>query len=207
MEKPCPVWPNETQPASLISVVSGLAKFQRFAEKNSKNHILAVGDLKTWHGNIFRAVAPLAYYAGNFRADDAWRPCLRQDVTVGGASCAPFAAVPGMMDALSQEMHELTVKTDEYIAKRPTPADRARAAIQLAAVYAGKFIRIHPFLNGNGRMSRCIANYHFSRYDYPSPYYDPYARPGPDYAHANAACMAGDFSPLYRYLISVLAAK
>src|SRR6266849_5587355 len=126
MQVPCPIWQNEEDPSALKSVVDGLAAFQKFADKNSKSHILDFGDIKTWHGKIFRAVAPIAYYAGNFRSDDVWRPCLRQDVTVGGLPGAPFARVPELMKALSQEMHSATVRTDEYISKSPTPVDRAR---------------------------------------------------------------------------------
>lgn len=207
MSLPCPPWDNNNESGALESIVSGLAAFQKFAARNAKSHILTHGDIKTWHQNIFQKAVPVPYYAGHFRSDDAKHPCLAVNVTVGagGPSGAPYSDVPGLMRALSDDMQTLTSQTDEYISKKPTPSDRARAAIQLAALYVGRFIRIHPFINGNGRMSRAIANYFFERYGYPAPHYELFPRPGPAYSSAAAASMQGDFVPLFRYLLSSLA--
>ncbi len=203
----CPRWEKAESDARLPSVVEGLSDFHRFALRKAQTHILNHGDLKTWHGRIFRDVVPLSYYAGNYRSTDAGRPCLSQNVEVGGSPGAPYQDVPRLMEGLSDEMRDAVTRTDRYIASNPTPADRARAVVQLAALYAGKFIQIHPFLNGNGRMSRLIANYMFYRYGYPFPYYDPYPRPGVDYEAANRECMLGDYVPLYRYFLTLLGSK
>ncbi len=110
------------------------------------------------------------------------------------------------MRELSTEMRDLAIQTDKYIARKPGPTNRARAAVQLAALYAGRFIQVHPFINCNGRMSRMIANYVFHRYDYPMPYYRPYVRPGMGYDVASAACMAGNFIMMFQYLLMLLGA-
>src|SRR6266567_2457423 len=101
------------------------------------------------------------------------------------------------MQELSDEMWDAIERTDRYVSHNPTPTDRACAVVQLAALYAGKFIQIHPFINGNGRMSRLTVNYVFQRYGYPMPYYNPYPRPAADYSAVGHACMAGNFDPLY----------
>ncbi len=203
----CPEWYLPETDGQLPSVTRGLAEFHGFIFNKAKSHILLHGDLKTWHGTIFRGVVPLAYYAGHYRSDDSQRPCLRRSVKVGNNPGAPFAEVPNLMRELSQEMRYMTGKTDRYIGYGPTPTDRARAAIQLAATYMGKFIRIHPFVNGNGRMARLTSNYTLHRYGYPMPFYTPYPRPGVDYEKVSEACMGGDFVPLYKYLLTLLGSQ
>ncbi len=200
----CPPWVDAETAAKLPSVVGGMIEFVRFIHKKARTHILQHGDIKTWHGKLFRDVVPLGYYAGHYRSDDPNRPCLRTPVYVDGLPGAPFVDVPRLMRDLSEEMRGLTTQTDKYIAREPTPTNRARAAIQLVAVYMGKLIQIHPFINGNGRMARLTANYFLHRYGYPMPFYDPYPRPNSDYADASAACMRGDFKRMYMYLLTLL---
>ena len=39
--------------------------------------------------------------------------------------------------------------------------------VELAAMFHYRYIRIHPFEDGNGRIARLMANYILSRHDYP----------------------------------------
>jgi hypothetical protein len=41
---------------------------------------------RKWHEELFKAVAPMEYYAGNYRQDDVSRPCLGQQIGVRSAS-------------------------------------------------------------------------------------------------------------------------
>jgi fido (protein-threonine AMPylation protein) len=202
----CPPWVLPESASDVPSVASGLIEFQKFVYKNSSKYILQHGDLKTWHERIFRESVPVPYYAGNYRSDDSARPCLRQDVVVGGVRGTPFAEVPRVMREWSEEMRRLVVETDKYVASGPIPVNRARAVVQLAALLPGKFLQIHPFLNCNGRTSRLISNYILHRYGYPMPYYNPYPRPGAPYENAAAASMVGNFVPMFQYLLGLLAA-
>jgi len=78
-------------------------------------------------------------------------------------------------------------ETDQFLSIVRLPADGARAVVQLAAVLSGTFIKIHPFLNGNGRISRLIVNYVSARYGYGPLYRLPENRPiDPDYESASA---------------------
>lgn len=211
MSPNCPPWVLPESDSAVPSVAAGLIDFQKFVYKNSQKHILNHGDLKTWHGKIFKGVVPIHYYAGNYRSEDAHQPCLQQDVNVAGRNGAPYAQVPLLMRNLSGEMHDRITATDTFIKRSPTPVERAKAALQVAALYAGTFLQIHPFLNGNGRTSRLITNYVLHRYGYPMPFYNPYPRPQPAgtppvnlYERASAACMTGDFVPMYQYLLILL---
>jgi fido (protein-threonine AMPylation protein) len=206
----CPQWVSPESDEQLSSVVHGLTEFHRFLTRGAAKHILVHTDIREWHGRIFGKVAPLQYYAGNYRSADPAYPCLAKNVQVGGVEGAPFTDVPRLMHELSGEMTDAIKQTDSYISSGSSEINRAKAVVQLAAMYAGKFIRIHPFLNGNGRMSRLISNYVFSRYGYAKPYYAAYPRPSypqDDYGIVNAACMRGDLDPLYHYLLLSLARK
>lgn len=203
----CPPWVTPETDQQLNSVVRGLDEFHRFIYRAAAGHILLHTDLKEWHGRIFKGVVPIPYYAGHYRCNDPKFPCLATDVLIGGHRGAPYADVPRLMHEHSLEMQEAIRRTDKYISSNPTYANRVRAVVQLAALYAGRFIQIHPFLNGNGRMSRLTSNYVFGRYGYPAAYFLPYPRPtaAGDYETATAACMVGDFNPLFRYLLASLA--
>jgi len=177
----CPRWEESETDDQLPSVVDGMCGFISFTLKRAKTYILQHGDIKTWHGKIFRDAVPLAYYAGHYRSDDPNRPCLRKNVEVGGLWGAPFAVVPIRMRELSQELRDLTITTDRYIKRDPTPMYRAQAAFFFAATYVGKLLQIHPFINGNGRMSRLTANYVLHRYGYPMGFPNPPLRPNRNY--------------------------
>jgi fido (protein-threonine AMPylation protein) len=200
----CPDWVSATE-RNKETIVAEMAAFDRFIQRSAKSHILDHGDLKTWHGRIFARSVPVAYYAGHFRADDLQYPCLRENVGVDSLGGAPFAEVPRLMGELSEEMRRRFVETDTYVGTNPTPVDRARWAVMLGAIYAAKFVQIHPFLNGNGRMSRLIANYVFGRYGYPPAHANPFPRPAEGYVEAAAAAMKGNYNPMFRYLLAAAA--
>ena len=209
----CPEWSKDESGDPLHDVVRGMASVKKFIYKNSRHHILNHGDLKEWHRTIFRGVVPKDYYAGNFRSPDPRRPCLAQDVEVGPASDgtqrpgAPFSQVPSLMKAFSSTLSSKTLQTDKYIKGVPTSAEQARAAIMLAAFCAGRIVEIHPFINGNGRISRLAANFFLHRYGYPFllERFRPTTLVSPSYETAAEACMTGNYIPLYQYLLVCLA--
>ncbi|MHB8526656.1 MAG: Fic family protein [Candidatus Acidiferrales bacterium] len=203
----CPEWTKPETDEQLVFVVRGLSEFHLFIEKRSTTYILRHGDLRTWHEKIFKEVVPLSYYAGNYRCNDQRQPCLGQNVGVGSSPGAPYPEVPRLMREYSDYMRSVTVDTDRFFHQTAAPAQRPQAVVQLAAAFMGKLLKIHPFINGNGRISRCVANYFLHRYGYPFLFSPPLPRPSGDYSTASAACMIGNFVPMYRYLLQVLACK
>src|SRR5438046_2925028 len=82
-----------------------------------------------------------------------------------------------------------------------------KACHQAASAFV-EFIRIHPFLNGNGRVGRMVVNYVFKLYGYAMPFSQSYVRPPEhEYAVVSAAAMGSnsDSKPFYRYLLNVFA--
>jgi len=202
----CPPWVAEPD-HKLASIARGLDDFYRFVGRKAKTYPLNVNDIKMWHGKIFGLAVPLAYYAGNFRGVKDGCPCLAQDVQIGGFPGTPYAEVGSAMSEFSSELALLITKTDQYSKSTQNLADRLKAAVHLAAFCEGKIIQIHPFLNGNGRMSRITADYLLARYGFPFPFYPPFARPGQTYEQASAPCMVGNYRILFDYLLTVMVGR
>ena len=78
--------------------------------------------------------------------------------------------------------------------------DAVRAIAETAAWMHAELIRIHPFVNGNGRLSRLVGNAVLVRYGLP-PVLRLCPRPGGTYATAASAAMLGDHMPMAEYVI------
>ncbi len=78
-----------------------------------------------------------------------------QDVIISGATHTP----PSYF-ALDDEMDELI---DWYVSKDA----KAMHPIERAAKLHGKFVRIHPFIDGNGRTARLLLNFELMKEGYP----------------------------------------
>jgi fido (protein-threonine AMPylation protein) len=156
-----------------------------------------------WHDLLFRDFVPLPYYAGNFRQDDPHRPCLRVNVAVGGIAGTPYEFTPAAMQRLfgdvQSSLHDL--ETDWA---RLTPRDRAISVAIATGDLVGSFIRIHPFINGNGRISRLLWMWALFRFGVPAQFVI-FPRPAPPYAHLMAEAMKGNYLPLQFHVLKHLA--
>jgi fido (protein-threonine AMPylation protein) len=201
----CPKWILDDD-AALPGIAQAASAFVRFLNRqNPKRYILTHGDVKEWHRNMFRNAVPVPYYAGNYRSVDGARPCLNTNVQVAGALGAPAAEVESFMKQFSDELEGATKATDGFVATATSPMVPVQAAAQIAAFAGGSIIKIHPFVNGNGRMARMVMNFFLHRYLNRVPFY--IDRPThPDYSTASMMAMQhGQYGPLYQYLVELLA--
>jgi fido (protein-threonine AMPylation protein) len=202
---PCPEWTTEDQGKlpDIAQAASAIVDF--ILRQNPKRYILGHGDLKVWHRELFIKVAPVRYYAGNYRCIHAGRPCLNAQVGVGPNLGTPPAEVEEEMKKFSSAMEGHTRATDEFVDRTASPIARLQAAAQLAAFTGGSVIRIHPFLNGNGRIARLTMNFFLYRY-LGKMYFSINRPPTYDYAQVSTVAMAdGNFTPLYQYLLQIIA--
>jgi Fic family protein len=84
--------------------------------------------------------------------------------------------------------------------------DGIRAAAEAAAWAHGQWVRIHPFGNGNGRISRLIGNAILVRYGLP-PVFRLRPRPHGGYVAAADAAMRADHLPMAAYVLNQLLAR
>jgi fido (protein-threonine AMPylation protein) len=209
--KPCVWWDGQNPtPDQANGIIKGMDEVHAFIAARAKNYLINHGDLKTWHRKIFKDAVPVDYYAGQYRSADIVRPCLAWDVQVisgvlGSSSGFPFAQVPKAMEDLSTTFQNGCSQLSTYLTSGPSPRERNRRIVILLALSVGEFIRIHPFVNGNGRISRFLANYICHRYDLPQPFSTPNKRPElAAYEDAHALSMSGNHDSLYVFFLHAL---
>ena len=150
---------------------------------------------RRWHRDLFTGIAPHPDYPGNFRhLDDDGPPCLYGVlVFVGNTPGRPPGQVAQAVEQFIAEFQERVSRLDaswEEKGGRPGP-DEVFQMLRLAAWAHGEWVRIHPFINGNGRTSRLWGNYVFCRYGFAPLAIRP--RPGGRYGEAAHLSMrAGD---------------
>lgn len=190
----CPWWDGEPPPG----------KEGEFRDRVKEVFIQAVQEclaslpdqdmVRTWHHSMFSGLVPVDYYAGNFRCADTKQVCLGRNVQVDGIPGAPFHLVTSEIakhfQGVSEDERVLEVNWSHLL-----PQQRLLLLGAMMAKAIGGVIRIHPFLNGNGRMSRLLWNALLMRFGFMSQV-SISPRPSPPYGEIMAASMAGDDRPL-----------
>ncbi len=190
----CPEWRDELiAPERLDAAYHSLAAAANVGIRST--------DLEKWHGKLFAGRVPVSYYAGHIRrGNDFKRPCLALDVVVGGVLGSRFEDVPAHMQELNRALSELDQLKLTWTG---STADLFAFANRLSFC-VGQFIRIHPFINGNGRVSRMLWDWGLLRYAI-APQVALSPRPPQPYSSIMEACMLGDDLPLAKAIVLHLA--
>ena len=118
-------------------------------------------DSRHIHRRLFKDLTPseCAYFAGHYRGSDY--PCLRAyDVTVGGSETAPAPHVSSAMELLASRVMAILAclrAGDETPHSLLSKEQKLLYNVVLAAEVHAEFLRIHPYVNGNGHIGRFIV--------------------------------------------------
>ena len=203
---------DDDPPPSLARIASNAIAVAHLIGRQAGARVEPSLDLAfDWHRRIYLDVPlPVPYYAGEVRDSDTDYPELvGYDVEVGGLPGVIHTDVPAALVTFEQGIATATTTLDAAVAAGTIPGSaRALAAvIRLVALAHGEWVRIHPFANGNGRTSRCWANFVALRYGLPA-FVTIKPRPaGLLYAQAARASMAGDRRPTEGLFAAMLRAS
>lgn len=188
---------DRTSPRALAAQASALT----YTIDNARLRSPADKDIQSLHSRLFSWCVPVNYYAGNYRS--TWKPCLNVNVAVGPIMGTP----PGQVkDEMAKLVHDIARDVVAFDARQDEIDDDetwGRAFATLVADSVGRFIKIHPFRDGNGRTSRLLWAWFMERYDLPLNV-RVLIRPDPPYGDAMAACMRGDHSAFADYVLDEL---
>lgn len=192
----CPPW-WEDKPEHLNPLVrEAIRGVLTSARQQVRHSIPTWSQIRRWHEDVFRDVVPLHYYAGNNRQDDSARLCLGIDVEVGGNPGAHYRYVASLITVHEQRMHQALTELELGWASRAAQQNVEYLATVIADV-VGSFIKIHPFVNGNGRVSRMLWSVLLARRGLPHVYAVIDHPDEPSYDFAMAQAMKGDNSALF----------
>ncbi|MHB1274187.1 MAG: Fic/DOC family protein [Rhodanobacter sp.] len=158
--------------------------YQAVLVEDLPDRTLRVADLMTWHrrwlGNVYG-------WAGTERSVNMGK---------GGFHFAAAAQIPPL----------LTVFERDCLARFTPCHGLGRAALaEAVAVTHVEFILIHPFREGNGRLSRLLADVMVVQAGLEPLDYSVWDADKPAYFGAIHAGMAGDYAPMQRLVEAVLA--
>lgn len=196
----CPPW-NDEVPANLESSAAANLLAAHFAVYADARSLITPQFLLRWHRLLFDGLVPVAYYAGNFRQVNSSLPCLAAGVEVAKVEGAHPAICAVSITRLIEMCLPALRRTADDLPSQS--AEAARRLATVAAVLIGGFIRIHPFLNGNGRTSRLLWMWLLLRHGL-RPQVRVAPRPDQPYSAIMEAAMKGDDAPLALYILSYL---
>ena len=118
----------------LINAAKGVAQAERLLSKK-REIVPSLATIRELHFALFKNIHP---WAGDFRIEG-------QEVRAGELLCTLSTDI----------ISELTELTNEMNLNPLTGTKKYRS--ELLAFYHAAFLEVHPFLDGNGRLSRVIA--------------------------------------------------
>jgi len=151
--------------------------------------------------------APRLDYIGRFRGESGLK---RIQVHLGPKKAVLANTVGLALAAFERRVRSVVAALyARYPTEQQLDADGLAAVIDLGAWAHAEWVRIHPFVNGNGRTARIWANFVFMRYGVP-PVVRLRPRPDGGYGAASARAMDGEWKPtavVFRQMLLELPAR
>jgi Fic family protein len=166
------------------------AEIVRLAERRATP---ALETARKWQRVIMQGLdVPDPQLVGSFRGEPGLET---SQVQVGVHKGVNSADVAEALARFEEKLQRLAAELDAHLPIEQEPdADQLAAIIDLCAWVHAEWVRIHPFVNGNGRTARLWANSIAMRYGLP-PFVRLRPRPNTGYGDAGAKAMQGDWKP------------
>lgn len=174
---PGPNW-SDDDPADAQRIVANVTRaLADVSQLAADRAIPAEADLKRWHSIVHDGcVVPSPAYVGRFRGE-SYPDVADYEVGVGPTMPDGFpdrvgvwaADVAGATTAFFGGLTAALTTLDPVIpaGTRPSMVDVLHEVVGVTAVAHGEWVRIHPFVNGNGRTARLLAAHISLRYGLP----------------------------------------
>jgi Fic family protein len=133
----------------------------------------AIETARAWHKDMMNnlSISKAEYgkftdqAVGRFRGENGLEGC---DVKVGGYHGVKSSLVANALKAFEETLQSAVEMLDDLIAPgQELDNDQLATVIELCAWAHSEWVRIHPFVNGNGRTARLWSNYIAMRYGLP----------------------------------------
>lgn len=172
-------WDDELEktPLATRAIVRGALRIERWLIEKAPSTILSVAILQGFHRTMFGDVFP--DFSGRIRGPSP--QYIPYAVTFGNYRGEIHDRVPDACDRLINISTHLIHQLDR-LKITMGDADFDTEVLKVAAFVHCEIIRIHPFINGNGRVARICINYFAARYGYLPV---PLERPKGEYLDAN----------------------
>jgi hypothetical protein len=172
------------------NLAQALAEIIRAAERRATP---ALETARRWQSVIMQGLdVPDPQLVGSFRGEPGVETL---QVQVGIHKGVNSADVAEALARFEEKLQRLVAELDVHLPIEQEPdADQLAAIIDLCAWVHAEWVRIHPFVNGNGRTARLWANSIAMRYGLP-PFVRLRPRPNIGYGDAGAKAMQGDWKP------------
>ncbi len=199
----CPEWSSDGPETREGSFRTSVIAAYRAIETDAKRQIVDSPTCCQWHHTMFTGHVPLDYYAGNYRGVDPSRPCLQTNVAAAGIAGAPYQVVTSEMERLFDGLRQ-HIASLEIDWSRLTPHERVKKLAITLGMVIGRFIQIHPFINGNGRISRLLWAWGLIRFGVPLQVRVRRHPEDPTYNFVMAQAMRGNFEHLALFILTHL---
>jgi fido (protein-threonine AMPylation protein) len=142
----------------------------RWLAANGRLRVLALPICLGFHRTMFGGLFP--QFAGKLRGHGEGQ--INTEVSYGGTYGVRAADVPAECAQLFEVVASNIARLDEM--QRTWPPDEFAEQVRTMAAYTHcELVRIHPFVNGNGRTSRKCIDYFAWRYGFLPPRFPPKA--------------------------------
>jgi Fic/DOC family len=197
-----PAWDDEVESERAATNLAKLAMAIP-AESNGSRSLPSAKLARDWHQEMVQGVTiPDDAYRGGYRGES--HPALVDyEVTVGGLPTTRACNVVREIDRLMSELESHVSYLDELDRQGDQnflTVTFVEEVLETAAWLHCEWVRIHPFVNGNGRTARMWVLWLCGRYGLPSLLN---LRPRPDmgYNSASQLGVTGDYGLFLQYLL------